>query len=702
MRNRKSKAILSGLMVIVMVLGQLIPSFAVDEMYNRQQVGKESISSLLEEIQIENKNRTDDEAVEDSDDENKEEQTSAEDKASSESTEKTVVEDVYGDSLETGQESDSDTDIELSQDIEEDDIDEDESEDKKIVPVEDPDTGIIAWYTFDGNTMDLINNYNSAVSENVNYTDGVFGQGVELDGNSFISLGDLEMNSSHRTISLWVSPYKNNGSMNILSKHGSKDDTEVLVRATDKREYFTQINVGEKYYDLRDEASKGSGFISNYDLITETFDGKEIRLYVNGVLKIKRAASGEIYNNDYPLVIGTDAYSVGSEGYFEGCIDDLRIYNRALSSDEVRQLYDEAKEQLLKDDISPDAPKNLEIKSKKSNEDNLLTIELSWFDATDNIGVTGYLLYCNGEEIADIRETGYVHENLPKGEYIYTVKAYDAFYNLSSESNPVFCDNVAPTAPSNLLIESKTYESVVLKWDASTDNKAVAGYKVFCNDVETALVTETNYTYYLNQGEKDISFFVKAYDEEGNESEKSNILIFENVPPEKPSDLKVVKRKHNSIQLSWSPSEDNVGVVLYYVYLDSEFMGETDKTTYTVTGLSADTQYTFSVRAIDGSANISEESSISSMTLISPVYLKSDTVLDGDRVYEGDLYIQGGTIDLNGYKLEVKGDLIQTGGTLYINGGQLEVEGDYRIENNGDYVFAYLKMVTKTIELSYV
>lgn len=50
MRNRKSKAILSGLMVIVMVLGQLIPSFAVDEMYNRQQVGKESISSLLEEI----------------------------------------------------------------------------------------------------------------------------------------------------------------------------------------------------------------------------------------------------------------------------------------------------------------------------------------------------------------------------------------------------------------------------------------------------------------------------------------------------------------------------------------------------------------------------------------------------------------------------------------------------------------------------
>ena len=67
------------------------------------------------------------------------------------------------------------------------------------------------------------------------------------------------------------------------------------------------------------------------------------------------------------------------------------------------------------------------------------------------------------------------------------------------------------------------------------------------------------------------------------------------------------------------------------------------------------------------------------MTSVSPAYLKSDTVLNEDKVYEGDLYIQSGTIDLNGYKLTVKGDLIQTGGTMYINGGQLEVEGDYSI-----------------------
>jgi hypothetical protein len=380
MRNRKSKAILSTLMVMVMVLSQLIPSFAVDEIYNQQQIGKESILPSLNEIQIENKGQEDNKtqseiqadnevALEDSDDENKKEQSLVKNKTSNDSTEETknisVVEAVYENGLEPDLENDSETDIELPFDTE-DDVDEnkDESEDKKIVPFEDPDTGLIAWYTFDGNTTDLINNNDATVSGNVNYTDGVFGQGVKLDANRYISLSDLEMNSSHRTISLWVSPYKYNVSMKVLSKYRSEDDIEVLFRTTDKREYFTQINVGDKHFNLREEASKGSGFISDYDLITETFDGKEIRLYVNGVLKIKRDASGEIYNNDYPLVIGTDAYSAGSEGYFEGCIDDLRIYNRALSSDEVQQLYDEAKEQLPEDDISPDAPKNLEIKSK--------------------------------------------------------------------------------------------------------------------------------------------------------------------------------------------------------------------------------------------------------------------------------------------------------------------------------------------------
>jgi len=46
----------------------------------------------------------------------------------------------------------------------------------------------------------------------------------------------------------------------------------------------------------------------------------------------------------------------------------------------------------------------------------------------------------------------------------------------------------------------------------------------------------------------------------------------------------------------------------------------------------------------------------------------------------GNLYINNGTIDLNGHTLTVYKDVIHAGGTLYINGGKLNIEGDFRIQ----------------------
>ena len=58
-----------------------------------------------------------------------------------------------------------------------------------------------------------------------------------------------------------------------------------------------------------------------------------------------------------------------------------------------------------------------------------------------------------------------------------------------------------------------------------------------------------------------------------------------------------------------------------------------------------------------------------------------------------DLYMNAGTLDLNGYKLIVGGNFIQAGGIVYINTGSLHVEGDYRIqETSGENSTGILKM----------
>jgi len=58
-----------------------------------------------------------------------------------------------------------------------------------------------------------------------------------------------------------------------------------------------------------------------------TYDGAAIRLYVNGLLVGTQVASGAIEVNANPLWIGGNTYSE----YFQGLIDEVRIYNRALN-----------------------------------------------------------------------------------------------------------------------------------------------------------------------------------------------------------------------------------------------------------------------------------------------------------------------------------------------------------------------------------
>ena len=67
-----------------------------------------------------------------------------------------------------------------------------------------------------------------------------------------------------------------------------------------------------------------------------TADGNSLRVYVNGVLSGEVAYQGQLATvpNPIPIVVGTQN---GSQGFWNGGLDELRIYNRAISDDEVRE-----------------------------------------------------------------------------------------------------------------------------------------------------------------------------------------------------------------------------------------------------------------------------------------------------------------------------------------------------------------------------
>ena len=63
--------------------------------------------------------------------------------------------------------------------------------------------------------------------------------------------------------------------------------------------------------------------------IAGTYDGANLRLYVNGVLVKTQARTGTIFSSPNPLYIG------GKGSQFSGLIDEVRVYNRALSAAEI-------------------------------------------------------------------------------------------------------------------------------------------------------------------------------------------------------------------------------------------------------------------------------------------------------------------------------------------------------------------------------
>ncbi len=89
--------------------------------------------------------------------------------------------------------------------------------------------------------------------------------------------------------------------------------------------------------------------------------------------------------------------------------------------------------------------------------------------------------------------------------------------------------------------------------------------------------------------------------------------------PTTPANLQVTNLEQTTATLTWSPSSDNVGVTAYDIYQGSTNIGTVTGTSANITGLTASTTYTFSVKAKDAADNESSEAFVTFTTLSNQV-----------------------------------------------------------------------------------
>lgn len=217
-----------------------------------------------------------------------------------------------------------------------------------------PTDGLIGYWPFDDGTgsttaEDVIGTTDGTLNNmdaNTDWVDGIMGGGLDLDGNDdYISLGDYAgiEGVSALTISIWVKNHKTQilatGNERIIDKNGAGNDTLQLTWQQSEDMHFSiQTNAGAGN-DLVAVYTDGPppGSANQWHHIVGVYDGLEIKLYVNGVLGSVTQPHTQLTNNTaHALLIGTDE---GAGEGWDGVVDELRIYNRALSPAEVYDLY---------------------------------------------------------------------------------------------------------------------------------------------------------------------------------------------------------------------------------------------------------------------------------------------------------------------------------------------------------------------------
>ena len=389
---------------------------------------------------------------------------------------------------------------------------------------------LIADYQASGNGNDATAYSNHATVDGAQLTNDRFGranQAFAFNGidQSLVAANSPQLNSPNTTISFWINPksFPPSGEVYLLSHGGYQERLKISMPGHGKPVFTTHSN-GMCCSDL----DSGTPLtIGTWTHVVMVHDGSKDIIYFNGVRVNEKNAAGPLDVTTKPLGIGFDP--IDNNYFFNGSLDEIQIYKVALTDAEIAALYAQQNQAPANSDTeAPCAPLNLTATV------NFTSVTLSWLSATDNVGVVAYNVYQDSVLIATTTDLTVTLSDLAAlTGFVFGVSAVDAAGNESlittlevtsgEEATP---DVTPPTAPGNLT-GSTGSTSVLLSWDASTDDRAVFGYVVFVDGVlfDSLGAAATSVLITGLDPETPYSFEIYAFDKAGNNSDTSELTL---------------------------------------------------------------------------------------------------------------------------------------------------------------------------------
>jgi len=204
------------------------------------------------------------------------------------------------------------------------------------------DKGLVAWYPFDDRSGSLLydrsGKRNHGTIDGATWVAGRRGSALSFDGvNDYVGVPDSSSLDivNYVTMAAWIKPsFAGDGYPYVASK-GDDMYTLYLNKATKKAMFGFRRASDNAWGQVIGATPLTAG---TWNHIVGLYDGTDMKIYVNGVLDETASRPGETIKTDnLNFYIGT---LKGTSQPFDGIIDEVRIYNRALTAAEIKRLYE--------------------------------------------------------------------------------------------------------------------------------------------------------------------------------------------------------------------------------------------------------------------------------------------------------------------------------------------------------------------------
>lgn len=208
--------------------------------------------------------------------------------------------------------------------------------------------GLVSYWSFNDDTIegdtlnDLWGENHGTLIENPKVVKGIYGQALEFTGKNHVDIPDsesLDIETGEVSVTAWAlrtGPGKTERGGIVEKGNGGITNTPLLLR---------EWNNGTVDFEVRNEIthpnwpklqSKSVALVDGeWVFLAGTYDGKVEKIYINSKLDATMKYDKGFGTNDKMLRIGWDPHS--PDRHFVGIIDEIAIYDRALTANEVKQ-----------------------------------------------------------------------------------------------------------------------------------------------------------------------------------------------------------------------------------------------------------------------------------------------------------------------------------------------------------------------------